>query len=216
MLSDSPAERDVVWTEAGVEGAHRYVQRLWRLISRLAPALPPPGLPRPAVFGEDALELRRRVHRTIDAVTRDIERLRFNVAVAHLYELTQAISAAADRSAEADFGWALREGCEALVLMIAPMMPHLAEQLWKTLGAPGLAAEAAWPALEPRLLEAETIVLPVQVNGKKRAELAISARASREDVEGAALALEPVQRFLDGRPPKKVVVVPNRIVNVVV
>ena len=116
MLSDSPPERDVIWTEAGVEGAHRFVQRVWRLIGRLAAELPPPELPRPAMFGEAALELRRHVHRTIDAVTQDIERLRFNRAVAQLYELTNVLTAAADGAGDSpDFGWALREAAEALV-----------------------------------------------------------------------------------------------------
>jgi leucyl-tRNA synthetase len=215
MLSDSPPERDVIWTEAGVEGAHRYVQRVWRLVSRLAGALPPPRLPRPALFGDEALALRRQVHRIIDAVSTDIERLRFNRAVAHLYELTNVLSAAADRDDDPAFGWALREGLEALVLMMAPMMPHLAEECWKALAHEGLAAEAAWPSLDPHLVREDTVRLPVQVNGKKRAELTIAAGASTAEVERAVLALEPVQRFLEGRPPRKVVVVPDRIVNVV-
>jgi leucyl-tRNA synthetase len=215
MLSDSPPERDVIWTEAGVEGAHRYVQRVWRLVSRLAAELPPPRLPRPAVFGEASLALRRHVHRTLDAVTNDIERLRFNRAVAHLYELNNALTAAADGSGGPDTGWALREGLEALVVMMAPMMPHLAEEAWKALGHESLVAEAPWPALEADLLQLDTVLLPVQVNGKKRAELTIATGASNAEVERAALALEPVQRFLEGRAPRKVVVVPNRIVNVV-
>jgi leucyl-tRNA synthetase len=214
MLSDSPPERDVIWTEAGVEGAHRYVQRVWRLVSRHSDALPPPEFPRPAVFGEDTLALRRHVHRTIEAVGGDIERLRFNRAVAHLYELTNVLSAAPEAAAP-DAAWALREGLEALVLMMAPMMPHLAEACWQALGHRELAAEAPWPALEAGLLAVDTVLLPVQINGKKRAELTIAAGASNADVERAALALEPVQRFLEGRAPRKVVVVPNRIVNVV-
>jgi len=205
----------VIWTEAGIEGAHRYVQRVWRLVSRLAAELPPPRLPRPPMFGELALELRRHVHRTIDGVTNDIARLRFNRAVAELYELTNVLTAAADRKGAPDFGWALREGIEALVLMMAPMMPHLAEESWQALGHSGLASEAPWPELEADLLRSETVTLPVQVNGKRRGELTIAVDASSDDVEKAALALEPVRRFLDGRAPKKVVVVPNRIVNVV-
>ncbi|MBA3517841.1 MAG: leucine--tRNA ligase, partial [Rhizobiales bacterium] len=215
MLSDSPPERDVIWTEAGVEGAHRYVQRVWRLIARLAADLPPPGLPRPGAFGEPALALRRHVHRAIAAVTRDLERLRFNRAVAHLYELTNTLTDAADVGNAPDGGWALREGAEALVKMIAPMMPHLAEECWRALGHERLAAESPWPQWEASLLQVDTILLPVQVNGKKRAELTISAKASAAEVEEAALRLEPVRRFLDGRLPRKVVVVPNRIVNVV-
>jgi len=215
MLSDSPPERDVIWTEAGVEGAHRYVQRVFRLVRRLAADLPPPGLPRPAVFGEPAQALRRETHRAIAAVSADVERLRFNRAVAHLYELTNVLSAAAEGDGSPDLGWAQREAVEALVLMMAPMMPHLAEECWRALGHHRLVAETPWPEVEPALLAADHILLPVQVNGKKRAELTIAAGASDAEVEEAALALEPVQRFLEGRPPRKVVIVPNRIVNVV-
>ena len=215
MLSDSPPERDVEWTDAGVEGAHRHVQRVWRLMSRLATELPPPRQPRPAMFGDAALDLRRHVHRTIEAVTQDLERLRFNRAVAQLYELTNVLSAAAEDGGAPDSDWALREGCEALVLMFAPMMPHLAEECWRILGRQSLVAEIAWPEVEPHLLQTETVLLPVQVNGKKRAELTISIDAPEEEVERAALALEPVQRFLEGRAPRRIVVVPNRIVNVV-
>jgi leucyl-tRNA synthetase len=154
------------------------------------------------------------VHRTIEAVTKDLERLRFNRAVAQLYELTNTLSAIEAKAAP-DLLWALREGCEALVLMIAPMMPHLAEECWKVLGRDTLVAATAWPELEEALLQVDTVLLPVQVNGKKRAELTIAAGASNSDVERAALALEPVQRFLEGRAPRKVVVVPDRIVNVV-
>ena len=215
MLSDSPPERDVIWTEAGVAGAHRFLQRVHRLIAALATGLPAPGLPRPAFFGDEAMKLRRHVHRTIDTVTHDVERLRFNRAVAQLYELTNVLTAAAEGDGAPDLGWARREAAEALVLMLAPMMPHLAEESWRALGHTGLVAETAWPALEPQLLEVDTVLLPVQVNGKKRAELTMAVDAPNADVEKAALALEPVQRFLEGRPPRRVVIVPNRIVNVV-
>ena len=216
MLSDSPPERDVIWTEAGVEGAHRFVQRVWRLVSTQAPTLPPPLMPRPALFGAEALELRRNVHRTIVAVTDDLQRLRFNRAVARLYELTNALSAAAEAQPAADLAWALREGLDALVVMFAPMMPHLAEECGRVLRAKRLVAEMPWPEPEDALLHVDSVLLPVQVNGKKRAELTISAKASNAEVERAALALEPVQRMLEGRAPRKVIVVPNRIVNVVV
>jgi leucyl-tRNA synthetase len=167
------------------------------------------------MFGEPAMQLRRQVHRTIDTVTNDIERLRYNRAIAQLYELTNVLSAAAEEKADPDLGWAFREGAEALVLMIAPMMPHLAEECWLALGHKGFVAETAWPEVEPSLVQADTVLLPVQVNGKKRAELMISVDTPNAEVEKAALALEPIQRFLEGRPPRRVVVVPNRIVNVV-
>jgi len=215
MLSDSPPERDVIWTAAGVEGAHRFVQRVWRLVGKLSEELPVPGLPRPGIFTERAMELRRHVHHTIDTVTHDIERLRFNRAVAQLYELSNVLTAAAEGEREPDFGWALREAAEALVVMLAPMMPHLAEECWQALGHEKLVAETAWPEVEHDLLQVDTVLLPVQVNGKKRAELTVAIDAPKDEVEKAALALEPIQRFLEGRPPRRVVVVPNRIVNVV-
>jgi leucyl-tRNA synthetase len=216
VLSDSPPERDVQWTAAGVEGAHRHVQRVWRLTSRLAAEMPPPCQPRPAMFGEEALDLRRHVHRTIDAVTNDLEKLRFNRAVAQLYELTNVLTAAADRQGAPDLGWALREGCEALVMMFAPMMPHLAEECWRILGNEGMVAEAAWPEVEPHLLQVDSVTMPVQINGKKRAEMTLPIDSSQSAVEKAVLELDVVERFLNGRAPKKIVIVPNRIVNVVV
>ena len=191
------------------------MQRVFRLIVRLGEELPPPNLPRPALLSARSMELRRHVHRTIDTVTNDIERLRFNRAVAQLYELTNVLTAAAEGEREPDFEWALREAAEALTLMLAPMMPHLAEECWRMLGHTELAAETAWPKVEADLLQVDTVLLPVQVNGKKRAELMIAIDSPSAEVEKAALALEPIQRFLEGRPPRRVVVVPNRIVNVV-
>jgi leucyl-tRNA synthetase len=215
VISDSPPARDVVWTEAGVAGAHRFVQRAWRLLTSLAVVLPPSDLPRPGLFGDEALDIRRHVHRAIDGVTRDIEALHFNTAVAQLYKLSNVLIAAAEKPMTPDLGWAMREGAEALVLMFAPMMPHLAEECWEALGHKSLVAETSWPIAEPHLLQIDTVLLPVQVNGKKRGELTIAVDAPNADVEKAALALEPIQRFLEGRPPRRVVIVPNRIVNVV-
>ncbi|MGQ7794396.1 leucine--tRNA ligase [Faunimonas sp. B44] len=213
MLSDSPPDRDVIWTEAGVEGAHRFVQRLWRMTTRMAPELPAPGTPRPAGFSDEALEIRRATHKALRDVTQDIERLRFNRAVAQLYELANALGAA--QPTAPDKAWALREGFELLAQMIAPMMPHLAEGLWNALGHDSLVAETPWPELDADILVEDTILLPVQVNGKKRGEVNVPAAASQGEIEAAALALEPVQRILEGRSPRKVIIVPNRIVNVV-
>src|SRR4030095_13733690 len=139
----------------------------------------------------------------------------FNRAVAQVYELSNVITAAADQARQPDFGWALREAAEALVLLLAPMMPHLAEESWAALGHASLVAETSWPDVELDLLQSDMILLPVQVNGKKRAERTIAVDAPSDEVEKAALALEPVQKFLEGRSPRRVVVVPNRIVNVV-
>jgi leucyl-tRNA synthetase len=214
MLSDTPPERDIQWTDEGVASAHRFVQRVWRLIAAASERLLEPGAPMPAKLSAEAAGLRRAVHKTIHNVTTDLERLRFNRAVAHLYELSNRLSAI-EAGAEPTLDWAQREACEALVLLMAPMMPHLAEECWRTLGYDELAADAPWPDADPALLIEDVIVLPVQVNGRKRAELTVAADASDAEIESAALQLEPVQRFLEGRAARKVIVVPKRIVNVV-
>ena len=216
MLSDSPPERDVIWTEEGVQGAHRFVQRVWRLVGDIAERIPAAG-PRPGGFGDAAIEIRRATHKTLSGVEHDIENLGFNRAVAKLYELVNTLAKAAAASSPADdLAWAIRESARYLVQMMAPMTPHLAEECWRVLGHEDLLAEADWPTLEADLLVEDTLLMPVQVNGKKRAELTIARDASQSDIEAAALALEAVQRSLEGRAPRKVIVVPQRIVNVVV
>jgi leucyl-tRNA synthetase len=216
MLSDSPPERDLIWTEAGVAGASRFIQRVWRIANAIAEgAGAAKGAARPADFGADALALRRAAHKALDAVGQSVERLRFNVAVAQLYELTNTITAAQGKPASPDLAWALREAGELLVQMIGPMMPHLAEESWERLGYNTLLANQPWPQAEPALLVDDTITIAVQVNGKRRDELTIARGADNATVEAAALKLEAVQRALEGRPVKKVIVVPQRIVNVV-
>ena len=215
MLSDSPPERDVIWTAAGVEGAFRFVQRIWRLVGEAAPALKEVS-PAFATEGE-AAAVSKAVHKTLKAVGEDIERLSFNKAVAHIYELTNFLSGplGAVESAAGDMLPALREGVEILIAMMAPMMPHLAEECWAAIGGKGLVAERAWPAFNPQLVVDDEIVLPVQINGKKRGDLTIRRDADQLAVEQAALALDFVQKALGGKPPRKVIVVPQRIVNVV-
>ncbi|MGP9820305.1 leucine--tRNA ligase [Salinarimonas sp. NSM] len=220
VLSDSPPERDVIWTEEGAQGAYRFVQRVWRLVNETP--LGDRAAPRPETLGDDAMALRKATHRTLAAVEEAIEGLRFNVAVAKIYELANAISGAApkegakDGSAPApDLALSMREALGVLVQLVAPMMPHLAEECWRVLGRDGFVADAAWPAVERDLLVEDTIVLPVQVNGKKRADIAVARDAGTEAIEAAALAHENVQRAIEGRPVRKVIVVPQRIVNVV-
>ena len=214
MLSDSPPDRDVIWTEDGVAGAYRFVQRVWRLVGELAPRLPPVGSGSP---GDDASDLRKTAHRSLAAVGQSIDALRFNVAVARIYELVNAISSASARVGEdSTQDLVLREALEFLVQIMAPMMPHLAEECWATLGHETLVAEQEWPEFESSLLVEDVLVLPVQVNGKKRGELTIPADASKGDVEREVMALDFVIRALGGKEPRKIVVVPKRIVNVVV
>ncbi|MEF2552152.1 leucine--tRNA ligase [Aurantimonas sp. A2-1-M11] len=218
MLSDSPPDRDVIWTESGVEGAHRFVQRLWRLVSETAPRIADAG-GTPQSEDEAVLTIRRASHRAAAGVAEDIERLGFNKAVARVYELVNTLAASLSGiSADSDpaLRAAAREALTILVRLIAPMMPHLAEECWTTLGMDGLAAATPWPQVDPALLKDDSVSLPVQINGKKRGDLTVPASAGKPDIEQAALALDFVQAALAGSSPKRVVVVPGRIVNVVV
>jgi leucyl-tRNA synthetase len=217
MLSDSPPDRDVLWSDERVQGAARFVQRLWRLvnesteISNTAPAA------RPADFGSDALTLRKAAHGALDKVSGGIERLHFNVCLAHIREFANALAdtLARDTKPGPDLAWAVRESTLILVQLFAPMMPHLAEECWQVLGQPGLVSEASWPQIERDLLVEDSVTLVVQVNGKKRGEVTVASNAQNPEIETAVLALDAVKLALDGRPVRKVIVVPKRIVNVV-
>jgi len=208
VLSDSPPDRDVIWTAAGVEGAHRFVQRIWRLVNAIAEAEDS------GVSPDIDLDLRKATHRALANVDTMIPSLRYNAAVAQIYTLVNTI----EQSAKAGVvGKEALNGAISITLqMIAPMMPHLAEECWSVLGRGGMISEAAWPILDESLLQDETVTLPVQINGKKRGDLTISKDADKEDVEEAVLAQDFVQSALSGTSPKKVIVVPGRIVNVVI
>ncbi len=220
VLSDSPPERDVIWTEEGVQGAARLVQKLWRLVGELSDAALPVGAAAPNQFSDAALAVRKAVHDALIKVGTDVERLRFNVCIAHINTLVNALSSAIGRIDDAEIGndmrYAFREAGDILVQLFAPLMPHLAEECWRELGHDDLVAETAWPVADPSLVEEDELVLPVQVNGKKRGDVRVPRAASTPDIEAATLALEAIQRALEGKAPKKVIVVPGRIVNVVV
>jgi leucyl-tRNA synthetase len=211
MLSDSPPDRDVIWTEAGVEGAHRFVQRIWRMTNDVASIVP--DARRSATQPDDLLRL---AHRTLARVDTMISELRFNSAVAQLYTLANAIEEAIRSGRSGSPVGSIGEVMRLMIQMIAPMMPHLAEECWTTLGHAGLVAQSEWPKADPALVAEDELVLPVQINGKKRCDITVSADASEDDIVAATLALDVVRKALDGARPKKVIVVPRRIINVVV
>jgi leucyl-tRNA synthetase len=205
LLSDSPPERDLDWTDAGIEGVWRYVNRLWRLASNAS--LPPPG----TKANGDA-PARRAIHRAIAAVTDDFDKFRFNRAVARIRELTNLLEDDGPDLPPA----VLREGIETAVRLVNPIMPHLAEELWHQLGHDTLLADAPWPRAEAALLVDELVTVAVQVNGKLRATVELPRDADQNTASQAALAADGVARAMAGKPARKVIVVPNRIVNLVV
>jgi leucyl-tRNA synthetase len=214
MMSDSPPERDLEWTEAGIEGAWRYVNRLWRMFTEGEHALASPGTPKPAALGEAADKAYRAINRTIADVSGDLDKFHFNRAVARIRELTNLLDALGGE--EADIAWARRYGLETVAQLIAPVMPHLAEELWQQLGHTALLAETPWPDFDAGLIAAESVTVAVQVNGKLRGKIVLPPDAAEADAESEALALENVQRAIGGRTPRKVIVVPNKVINVVV
>ncbi|MCW4462386.1 leucine--tRNA ligase [Sphingomonas sp. BT-65] len=196
VLSDSPPERDLEWTENGIEGAWRFVQRLWRLFDGLG-----------TWEGEDK-PLDRKLHQTIAGVAADIESLQFNKAVAKLYELVNAIEKAPPSASRA-------EAIRTIILLAAPMTPHLAEEAWAAMGNDGLIADAEWPQVDPALLIEDEVTIALQVNGKLRDTVKAAKGEAKDALEAMALANPNVQRILDGASPRKVIVVPDRLVNIV-
>jgi leucyl-tRNA synthetase len=197
MLSDSPPERDLPWSEAGIEGCWRLVQRLWRLFGQYDAS----------ATGDDNA-LTRKQHQTVAAVAQDVEALAFNKAVARIYELTSAVEKAAPSAARS-------EAIRTLALLAAPMMPHLTEEAWAAMGQERLIAEAAWPAVDPALLVEDEVTIALQHMGKLRDTITAPKGASKDALEALALASEKLQRSIDGAAIKKVIVVPDRLVNVV-
>ncbi|MFZ4120244.1 MAG: leucine--tRNA ligase [Caulobacterales bacterium] len=214
VLSDSPPERDVEWSASGAEGAWRFVQRVWALTEANAVPAPRPADHPPVSANQGAaLELRQTVHRTLAAVTDDIEGFRFNRAVARCYELVNVISKLKGES-EGD-AFARGEALRTLCQIIAPFLPHLAEECWERLGFKRFVANTPWPTPDPDLVRADSVTLPVQINGKRRGEIEVAKGAPEETVKALALRHEPVAAFLKDMTIRKVIVVPDRIVNIV-
>lgn len=216
MLSDSPPERDLEWTDAGVDGAWRYINRVWRMV--VEADLPAIGTAKPENLSEQGARTRQLVHRAIADVSNAFERFHFNGAVAKARELSNALEELASRTkshAGQGESWVLREGLETLAQLLGPMLPHIAEELWAQLGHTSLLCETRWPQADATLLVDNTVTVAIQVNGKLRATITLPRDAATKDAETAALADPAVLRILDGKAPKKVIVVPNKIINVV-
>jgi leucyl-tRNA synthetase len=218
MLSDTPPDRDLEWTEAGIEGAWRFANRLWRMIGEPASTLAGRNAPTPEAFdpwsAEPAAVLYREMHKTVARTTEDLAAFRFNRAVARIREFSNPL---ADLNGDdAVTAWVRRQAFETLVRLIGPLMPHLAEELWERLGWSTLLTESPWPEADPAFLVDEVVTLGVQVNGKLRGTIELPKDSDEAAAKAAALAVPNVAKVMGGRPPRKVIVVPNRIVNVVV
>lgn len=212
MLSDSPPERDLLWTESGIEGAWRFTQRIWRIVSEAIEILPA-NIEMPTDFSPSALLLRKASHKSIDAITKDIEGLHFNKAVARIYEFTNSISTGAEGAGAKA---AMREAIETLIKLIGPMMPHLGEELWATLGYETLLVNEPWPIAEQALLVDDTVRIAIQVNGKVRDTIEVAVDADSAALEKAALASEKIQTNIEGKTVRKIIAIPGKIVNIVV
>jgi len=207
VLSDSPPERDVEWTDAGVNGAWNFQKKVWRLMPEAAPAHGP--LTTVSDAQGDVLDLRKLAHKALEKITAGIESFRFNTSVAQIYELTNALGKYKAEDA------VRAEALGILVRAIAPFMPHLAEECWARLGGDGLVYHAPWPEVDAAMLVDDTITLPLQVNGKRRSELNIAKDMPKDEIEKLALADEAVLRSIGDATVRKVIIVPGRIVNIV-
>ena len=213
MMFAAPPEQSLEWSDAGVEGANRFLRRLWKMVYEHVSAEQNPSPPAPLPpTGEGSKDFRRQLHQTIAKVTDDIERRRqFNTAIAAIMELMNALAKLPD-----DARALKQEALEAIVLMLAPIVPHICRALLQALKPGACLMGSTWPVVDESALICDEIELMLQVNGKLRGKLRIAADAGRDAIEAAALATPEVQKFMEGRPPKKVVVVPSRLVNVVV
>lgn len=217
VLSDSPPERDVIWTEEGIQGAARFIQRVWRLVQNCQTLLPEgPFFEKPDSFTPEAHALRQATHRTVAQVEHDFETLGFNRAIARLYTFVQTLTKTLKELSFPTDSWALSEALDFFMHMLCPIAPHFAEECWARLGHKTLLSMAAWPQVDVVLLRQETLSLPIQINGKKRGDLTVAADASLEQIEQEVRSCAVVQKALDGRTPSRIVIVPKRIINVVV
>lgn len=213
VLSDSPPDRDLEWTESGIEGAWKYINKLYRMVADRLDDLPAADTPRPELR-DTAIDVYRKIHETRKAVAEDIDAFHMNKAVARIREMTNAFSGL--DSTRPDDAWVLRVGFASLAQLMSPITPHLAEEIWAMLGMQGLVADSQWPDYDAKLLAAESITIGVQVNGKLRATITLPKGSDQTTTEQTALANDDVLRAIDGKTVRKVIVVPDRIVNVVI
>ncbi len=201
MLSDSPPERDLEWTDAGIEGAWRYLNRIWKLVLSTEAS---------SLESKDAEETLRLIHKTIAAVTDDIERFHFNKAIARIRELTNALEELPENS------YTRAEGCRVALQLLNPFLPHITEEIWERLNQPAPLTETAWPKADPALIQEDELTLAVQVNGKLRGTVTVATHLEPKEIEAKALEVENVKASLAGKQMVKIIVVPGRIVNIVV
>ena len=214
MLSDSPPDRDLDWTDSGIDGAWRYVNRLWRMMTEPRMPFAASGTPKPDELSPAAAEAWRSIHKTVAAVSADLDKFHFNKAVARIRELTNTLDTLDGNEAGVD--WVLRQGFETIVRLIGPMMPHIAEELWLQLGHEVMLTDTGWPEVDETLLVEDSATVAVQVNGKLRGTIDLPIGLKGKEAEEAALSLPRVVEAIGDKNVRKVIVVPDRIINVVI
>jgi len=214
MLSDSPPDRDLDWTDSGIDGAWRFINRLWRMMTELQIPLAKIGTPLPEIRSETVEKIHREIHKTIDSVSNDLDKFHFNKAIARIRELTNAVDAL-DRN-EDGANWIMRQGFETIVCLIGPMMPHIAEELWQKLGHETMLTDTPWPVVNKNLLIEASSTIAVQINGKLKGTIKLPKGCKGKEAKEAALALPKVAETIKNKTIKKIIIVPDRIINVVI
>lgn len=214
MLSDSPPDRDLDWTDSGIEGAWRYINRLWRMITEPNIDICDLNTPMPDNISDNIEKVRRSIHQTIHAVSDDLDKFHFNKAVARIRELTNLLDAMSPESSGAS--WVYRDGMETVVKLIGPVVPHIAEEMWQALGHKIYVIETPWPSYDESLLVEDTVTVGVQVNGKMRGTIELPIDCDQKVAEDAGLKLDTVISAINGKEIRKIIFVPNRILNIVV
>jgi leucyl-tRNA synthetase len=217
-LFAAPPERDLEWSDQGVEGAYRFLNRVFRLVDENLGVFAQTASGLPQEMNAASTALHRKTHQTIRKFGADIEaKFHFNTAISAVMELTNTLySLAADDSGETADPAVIREAIEAMLALLSPMVPHLCAELWELTKHPTPLAEVLWPEYDDEAVREEAITIVVQVKGKVRSQLQVAPGTSDADLEQMALADEKVQKFLESKPVRKVIVVPNKLINIVI